>query len=199
MVHWNRKLGQNFEMVMGTKAHNALAVLAVHFKIGRENVALKDVFDGIKKVKAEGAQSAVNRGIRLNDFLPKDKDRYYQYNGSLTTPGCDEVIVWIIFKDKVEISEEQMNLMREISYGDQGHIRLLSNNFRPLQGLNGRQILSVDATAGSSSRSKEMKNVVRAGWGSQGLLLNAGSDCKQHYFGVCALVLVHIICLYSFT
>ncbi len=35
-----------------------------------------------------------------------DLSKYYRYNGSLTTPPCDEAVVWTIFKDPIRISRE---------------------------------------------------------------------------------------------
>lgn len=42
-------------------------------------------------------------------FLPKDHTSYYHYDGSLTTPGCQESVMWFILSDKLSISEPQVN------------------------------------------------------------------------------------------
>ena len=34
--------------------------------------------------------------------------KYFSYEGSLTTPGCDEVVEWILYKKPLEISETQV-------------------------------------------------------------------------------------------
>ena len=42
---------------------------------------------------------------------PKKKIKYYTYKGSLTTPPCYESVTWIVFKDKVKISNTQVSFM----------------------------------------------------------------------------------------
>ena len=34
---------------------------------------------------------------------------YYRYQGSLTTPTCNEVVVWTLFEEKNTISEYQVS------------------------------------------------------------------------------------------
>ena len=37
-----------------------------------------------------------------------DKSDYYRYFGSLTTPGCNEVVQWTVFKQPIPISANQV-------------------------------------------------------------------------------------------
>jgi carbonic anhydrase len=41
-------------------------------------------------------------------LFPSDKS-FYRYNGSLTTPGCQEVVTWTVFTKPVEISDGEVN------------------------------------------------------------------------------------------
>jgi carbonic anhydrase len=67
--------------------------------------------------------------IDLNELLPKDQ-RYYQFMGSLTTPPCTEGVLWMVFKQPVTMSREQIRLFAQ----------LFPNNARPVQPLNGRAV-----------------------------------------------------------
>lgn len=44
-------------------------------------------------------------------LLPKDHTTYYRYDGSLTTPECQESVIWLILTEKLTISEEQVHLI----------------------------------------------------------------------------------------
>ncbi len=67
--------------------------------------------------------------LNLNELLPADQ-RYYQFMGSLTTPPCSENVLWMVFKQPMQISRAQYRLFTQ----------LYANNARPVQALNGRPV-----------------------------------------------------------
>ncbi len=46
--------------------------------------------------------------------LPKDRKHFYAYSGSLTTPPYTEGVQWIVFKEPIELSREQLDRFIDI-------------------------------------------------------------------------------------
>ena len=43
-----------------------------------------------------------------NIFRGVDTSKFFRYSGSLTTPDCNEVVQWTVFKDPIKISASQV-------------------------------------------------------------------------------------------
>jgi carbonic anhydrase len=67
--------------------------------------------------------------IDLRQLLPAAPD-YYTYMGSLTTPPCSEDVLWMVMKQPLQISEDQLAIFA----------RLYPRNSRPIQRANDRLI-----------------------------------------------------------
>lgn len=48
-------------------------------------------------------------------FTPADSLGYWTYLGSLTTPPCNECVTWIVFKQTISITEEQVYTLKELN------------------------------------------------------------------------------------
>ena len=75
-----------------------------------------------------GASKNINYPIDLSSLYPKG-NRFYSYSGSLTTPPCSENVNWVIFKDQIILSYEQVLNLKET---------MPLNNYRNEQPLNER-------------------------------------------------------------
>lgn len=77
----------------------------------------------------EGDTTETDDAIDLADALT-DTQSYYTYGGSLTTPPCSETVTWVVLTKPARLHHRQFESFR----------RILGNNFRPLQPLNGREV-----------------------------------------------------------
>lgn len=104
-----------------------LAVVAVLFKEGKENRAIKQIFDRLPGKEGDSAQL---EGLDPAAILPAERS-YYAFAGSLTTPPCSEGVRWQVLRTSVEMSRSQIAAFR----------KLYRVNARPVQPLNGREVL----------------------------------------------------------
>jgi len=65
--------------------------------------------------------------------LITSRDEYYTCNGSLTTPPCSEGVLWIVLKNPIKASREQIDRFHDLMGADTN---------RPLQPRNARVILN---------------------------------------------------------
>lgn len=69
-----------------------------------------------KTVRLKEVNSTVlTPDIVLNDLLPEKIERYFRYSGSLTTPGCDEIVEWFVVDSPIlTISKSQLAKLQSI-------------------------------------------------------------------------------------
>lgn len=122
--------GKSFEMVahlVHRDADGKLAIVAVLMEVGKPNSAVQLVWNNWPLEKNTSVR-ALN-AIDLNALLPTNHD-YATYIGSLTEPPCTEGVLWLVMKEPIEISTEQLAIFN----------RLYPANARPLQKVSGRLI-----------------------------------------------------------
>jgi hypothetical protein len=57
-------------------------------------------------------QSTPIATFSLDRLLPDKLERYFRYSGSLTTPTCDETVVWTVFSEPIIISQDQVRTLK---------------------------------------------------------------------------------------
>lgn len=110
LVHWNTKYPSFGE---AAKHPDGLSVLGVFLKPGRKNEELDKVVQQLKNVEFKNQTAKIPGSIDPSLFLPNENS-YFTYQGSLTTPPCSECVIWIVFKEPIEVSEAQLEAFRSL-------------------------------------------------------------------------------------
>jgi len=61
----------------------------------------------LESLRVPGDVQEFHLPLTISSFYPKSKE-FARYLGSLTTPTCDEKIIWTVFLRPIEISEDQV-------------------------------------------------------------------------------------------
>lgn len=82
--------------------------------------------------------------INYMDMLPDDLS-YYYYNGSLTTPSCNEIVQWVLLQQPLSVPVEFFEKIRTTPTNSS----TLTHNFRDTQELNGRTVYQYPSSGGT--------------------------------------------------
>ena len=122
----------------GDTVNGRLAVLGVFIKRGDKNETLEKIFEELPPV-AEGEEPEIFIAKMVTNYgnlLPRDS-KVFSYQGSLTTPTCNEVVSWFVYEKPIELSGGQIEAYRALYHNEDGS-RYDTN--RPIQPLNGRVV-----------------------------------------------------------
>ncbi len=112
------------------------AINATAISLNRTKLVIGVLFDATVQVTSPflaslGISSNNAANIDVKRFLTNEiNNEAYYYEGSLTTPTCDEVVNWVVMKDIAGCTPGQL----------QNFTKFESGNFRVLMPLNGRTI-----------------------------------------------------------
>ena len=108
LVHWNKKY-ENPNTAAGQP--DGLAVVGMFIEVGDKHEEFEKVIQTLEKIKCKGEKIAIDdQGIDCNNFLPKTHG-FWTYPGSLTTPPLLESVTWIVMKEPIQVSEEQVSVV----------------------------------------------------------------------------------------
>jgi len=112
------------------KGNLAVVAILCEQELNREKSKKSKFFRSLKSCEKEA------RKIDFNDVFKTMKtqklDTYFQYSGSLTSPGCDEGVFWTVIADTCRVPRGFLKWTKRFDS--------MKQNYRPPQPLNGRDI-----------------------------------------------------------
>jgi carbonic anhydrase len=108
-------------------ATGRLAVVGLLIDAGKPHPAIGQVWANLPLER--GDEVSARASLDLNALLPAERG-YFATMGSLTTPPCTEGVLWMVMKQPVQLSPEQIGIFA----------RLYPMNARPIQRSAGRMI-----------------------------------------------------------
>ena len=121
--------GESFPLeihMVHTNPVGQLAVIGFMFVEGEENSMLNQL-NGFRPAGMDQYKGPIDY-----NKLITSRGEYYTYNGSLTTPPCSEGVLWVVLKNPITASREQI---------DRFHDEMGADTNRPIQPRNARTIL----------------------------------------------------------
>ncbi|CAO1439519.1 unnamed protein product [Diamesa hyperborea] len=121
---------------------NGVAVLGILFHVSaKPNPIIERFLSNAGSIFEAPANTMTYKdNLLLEELLPKNLTSYFRYEGSLTTPGCGEAVVWTVFEASLPISLDQVERFKSVQ-ADDG--QKLTHNYRSIQPLNNRALVYV--------------------------------------------------------
>ncbi|XP_039634434.1 carbonic anhydrase 4a isoform X5 [Perca fluviatilis] len=116
-----------------------VAVLGFFYETSNSaNRKYDPITNTLRSIKTTNSNTSLP-SISLAQLIPAEQNltSFYRYNGSLTTPGCNEAVIWTVFENTIPLSVDQLRVFSELQFHDG---KPMVGNFRPVQPLNGRQV-----------------------------------------------------------
>ncbi|MCI4380383.1 hypothetical protein PGIGA_G00239410 [Pangasianodon gigas] len=141
LVHWNADKYALFEEAVVEE--NGLAVIGVFLKVGKTHEGLQKLVDALPAVRHKDSVVEFTK-FDPSCLLPESINEYWTYAGSLTTPPLTEAVTWIIMKQPIEVSHDQLAVFRSLLFtsAEEEAQKSMVNNFRVQQPLKGRTVRS---------------------------------------------------------
>ena len=71
---------------------------------------MKNILDSAEPIEDKPNEASIIKApIQPIDLLPKNHHDYFRYEGSLTTPSCDEAVIWTVLTESVPFTMRQVH------------------------------------------------------------------------------------------
>ncbi|XP_053474681.1 carbonic anhydrase 4-like isoform X4 [Ictalurus furcatus] len=89
--------------------------------------------------QVQDAEGQAELAISLNSLILSERmlGAYYRYEGSETTPGCSESVIWTMFEQPIPLSRDQLAAFSTLKFNGG---KPMVDTFRPVQPRKGRVV-----------------------------------------------------------
>ncbi|XP_020851411.1 carbonic anhydrase 1 isoform X1 [Phascolarctos cinereus] len=137
IVHWNSEKYASFSEA--AQKPDGLVIIGVFMKLGQANPVLQKVIGALGSIKTKGKQAPFAH-FDPSSLLPQSLD-YWTYFGSLTHPPLYESVTWILLKEPISVSADQLAQFRSLLSNSEGEkASPILHNHRLPQPLKGRAV-----------------------------------------------------------
>jgi len=105
--------GEEFPMaahLLHKSASGQLLAIVVLFRTGQENALLKTLMPLIP-TRADGDHNHPDKSVNASDLIPATRG-YFRYTGSVTGHPCTEGVDWVVLKQPLQLSPDQLSRYR---------------------------------------------------------------------------------------
>ncbi|XP_043959293.1 carbonic anhydrase 4-like [Gambusia affinis] len=150
----NIKSSYNRNTTLAVKDSEGLAALGFFIEeltgVDDQPASWKTLTSYLSNISNAGDNKTMAGNISIDNLLSGvNRASYYRYLGSLTTPVCNEAVVWTVFKEPIKVSKNLIDLFSTSMY-IKNSTSLMVNVYRSIQPS---QPVSTQPKASSSTKS----------------------------------------------
>lgn len=116
IVHMNRQKYKTFSNALNFG--DGLSVLGVFLELTSEekgHAGLERLCEALQEIQLRGSNTEMKTPLCPYSLLPTDTQSYWTYPGSLTTAPFSECVTWIVFRDPIKVSVNQLAKFRSLT------------------------------------------------------------------------------------
>ncbi|XP_044531403.1 carbonic anhydrase 4-like [Gracilinanus agilis] len=144
IIHIRDKF-QKLEKAIQSTEKDAITIMGflIQASNNKKHEGFQTILDALDQIPYKNNE-VTTKPMSLYDLIPdlKDMKHFFRYKGSLTFPSCPENVIWTVFKDPLQVEEDQiLQFSKKLYYNEKGQIDIpMTNNYRKMQKRGPRNI-----------------------------------------------------------
>ncbi|XP_056670632.1 carbonic anhydrase 4-like [Monodelphis domestica] len=146
IIHVRDKF-QKLEKAIQSTEKGAITTLGFLIQASKNKTheGFQTILDALDQIPYKN-NKVTTKPMSLYDLIPdlKNMTKFFRYEGSLTSPSCPENVIWTVYKDPLQVKEEQiLQFSKKLFYNEKGKTDIpMANNYRKMQRRGHRHIYS---------------------------------------------------------